>query len=125
RVAQREGNTLTAIVRRAWDRDDLQTLTKNNPATATGAHINIIGHVSRDELLRYLDRSELANGFANRYLYFAARRSQLLPDGESISDDVLAPLAARLAVAQEWAADVRIVRRDEQARTIWHQVYGA
>ena len=84
RVAQRDGNTLTAIIRRAWDRDDLRTLTKNNPATATGAHIGIIGHVSRDEFLRYLDRSELANGFANRFLFFAVKRARLLPDGETL-----------------------------------------
>ena len=32
RVMQRDGNTLTAIVRRAWDRDDLRSLTKNSPA---------------------------------------------------------------------------------------------
>lgn len=55
RVAQRDGNTLTAIVRRAWDRADIRLLTKNNPARAAGAHISIVGHVSRDELLRYLD----------------------------------------------------------------------
>jgi len=125
RVAQREGNTLTAIVRRAWDRDDLQTLTKNNPATATGAHIGIVGHVSREEFLRYLDRSELANGFANRFGFYAARRSRLLPEGDTIPETALAPLAARLRVAQEWAAHPRILRRDNQARAIWHDVYGA
>jgi hypothetical protein len=125
RVAQREGNTLTAIIRRAWDRADLATLTKNSPATATGAHIGITGHVSRDELLRYLDRSELASGFANRFLFFVARRSRLLPDGDTIPEDVLAPLAARLRVAQDWAAERRILHRDVEARAVWHEVYGA
>ena len=42
------------------------TATKNSPAPATGAHISIVGHMTHDTLLRYLDRSELANGFANR-----------------------------------------------------------
>ena len=89
RVAQRDGNTLTAIVRRAWDRGDIRSLTKNNPARATGAHISIVGHVSRDELLRYLDRTELASGFANRFLFVAARRAQALPEGEGVPLDAL------------------------------------
>jgi hypothetical protein len=52
RVMGRDGNSLSAIVRQAWDDGDLRTLTKNAPAQATGAHVTIIGHVTRDELLR-------------------------------------------------------------------------
>src|SRR5829696_6504311 len=96
RVVERDGNTLAAIVRRAWDSGALATLTKNNPTTATGAHISIMGHITRDELLRYLSRTELASGFANRFLWIASKRGRLLPDGEAVPDTVLAPLAARL-----------------------------
>jgi hypothetical protein len=123
RVMQRDGNTLTAIVRRAWDRDDLRTLTKNSPARATGAHVAIVGHVSWEELLRYLDRSELANGFANRFLVFAARRSQLLPEGDGLPDAALLPIAERLAAARAWAQRGHVLRRDDEARAIWHTVY--
>src|SRR5262245_55100431 len=38
KVASRDSNTLSDIVRRAWDHGDLRTLTKNSPAVATGAH---------------------------------------------------------------------------------------
>jgi len=44
-----------------------RALTKTSPATATGAHVGI-GHVTRDVLLRDLDRTELASGLANRCL---------------------------------------------------------
>jgi hypothetical protein len=59
RVLTREGNTLSAIVRQAWDGQDLRTLTKNSPARATKPHISIIGHITRDELRRYLDATEM------------------------------------------------------------------
>src|SRR5262245_59152724 len=53
--ASRECNTLSAIIRQAWDNGNLNSMTKNSPARATGAHISIIGHITRDELRRYLE----------------------------------------------------------------------
>jgi hypothetical protein len=43
RVLDREGNRLSPVIRDAWDTGDLRTLTKTSPASATGAHISIIG----------------------------------------------------------------------------------
>jgi hypothetical protein len=37
RVISRETNTLSALIRQAWDRGNLRTLTKNTPAVATNA----------------------------------------------------------------------------------------
>src|SRR5262249_17227827 len=50
----RDTNTLSAVIRNAWDRGDLRVLTKSSPTVATGAHISILGHTTKDELLRYL-----------------------------------------------------------------------
>jgi hypothetical protein len=44
-VAERHGNTLSPLIRRAWDGDRLATLTRNSSLTATAAHISIIGHI--------------------------------------------------------------------------------
>jgi hypothetical protein len=124
RVLQREGNTLSALVRRAWDTGNLAALTKNTPAQATGAHIGITGHITKDELLRYLDRSELASGFANRFIWLAVRRGNLLPDGERVPEEAFLPLVHRLRAVMHWAFTERILRRDEKASVIWHKVYG-
>ena len=75
-VAERHGNTLSPLIRRAWDGDKLATLTRNSPLTATGAHISIIGHVTVDEIRARINRIELANGFANRFLFALIRRSK-------------------------------------------------
>ncbi|MGH2895403.1 MAG: DUF3987 domain-containing protein, partial [Solirubrobacteraceae bacterium] len=77
KVLSREGNTLSPIVRQAWDGDALQTMVRNNPLRASAAHIGVIGHITKDELLRYLTATELANGFANRFLLLAVDRSKL------------------------------------------------
>ena len=53
RVLGREGSTLSAQIRQAWDSGDVRTMVKNSPARATGSHISMIGHVTRAELRRY------------------------------------------------------------------------
>jgi len=96
RVLGREGNTLSPILRRAWDRGDLRSLTKNSPAVATDAHVSIIGHVVAEELRRHMTATEAAGGFGNRLLWVCARRSKCLPEGGSWSAADAAPFVARL-----------------------------
>jgi hypothetical protein len=81
RQIERQGNTLSAIIRQAWEDGHLQTLTKNSPAKATDAHISIVGHITADELRRYLSNTEAASGFGNRFLWLCVRRSKCLPEG--------------------------------------------
>ena len=40
-----------------------------------------IAHITQEELRRNLTATELANGFANRFLWVCARRFKLLPEG--------------------------------------------
>ena len=76
KVIGRERNTLSAIIRQAWDTGTIRTLTKNAPAHATGAHISIGGHITRDELRREISETDMANGLANRFLWLCVRRSK-------------------------------------------------
>ena len=124
RVVQREGNTLSAIVRCAWDHGNLQSLTKNSPAKATGAHIVCCGHISRDELLRYLDRTEIASGFANRFIWVCARRARELPEGGSVPERILQDCARKISLALEEARRIDRMKRDDAAREIWKGIYG-
>jgi hypothetical protein len=48
RIIGREVSTLSATIRQAWDSGELRILTKNSPAKATGAHISIVGHITRE-----------------------------------------------------------------------------
>lgn len=123
KVMAREGNTLSNVLRLAWDSGELNILTKAKRARATGAHISLVGHITRDELQRYLNSTEEANGFANRFLWVAVRRSKLLPDGGNLRDSVLEPLAERVAAAADFARRTGELRRDEAARKVWHAVY--
>src|SRR5262249_29551071 len=59
---ERHGNTLSPVIRNAWDGHRLQTLTKNLPLKADGAHISIVAHITETEARARLTRTDLANG---------------------------------------------------------------
>jgi hypothetical protein len=124
RATEREGNTLSPVIREAWDRGRLQCLTKNSPARVTDAHISIVAHISRHELLRRLNDTEVANGFANRFLFICARRSKLLPEGGALDFTATGVTVERLRRSIQFATSTRSVVRDDRAREIWIQVYG-
>jgi hypothetical protein len=123
-AARRDGNTLSAIVRDAWDRGNLGTLTKNSPTKATGAHISIIGHITIDELRRTLDSTALTNGFANRFLLVCAQRTQLLPFGGRLDPKVVLALAAcARQVFDAVGGQQRRIDFDEAAAALWEESY--
>jgi hypothetical protein len=129
RVMSRDGSTLSTTIRQAWDTGDLRILTKSSPAQATGAHVSIIGHITRDELLRFLTSTDtangFANGFANRFLWVCSRRSKLLPEGGNIQSVDFAPLIQRLVEVVHFSRNAGELQRDDTAREIWHEVYAA
>jgi hypothetical protein len=125
KVIARERNTLSAIIRQAWDTGTLRTLTKNCPVQATGTHISLVGHITRDELRRQIAETDMANGFANRILWLCVRRSKCLPEGGQLHRVDLAPLVNRLREAVSFASTVGEVQRGADARRIWKEVYPA
>lgn len=124
RVLGRDGNTLSAIIRNAWDTGNLQSLTKNSIAKATNAHISIIGHITSDELLRYLSDTEAGNGFANRFIWFCVKRSKCLPFGGDLDASELEFLTTKLVGIVNFAKEVSEVKWAEDTRIIWSKIYG-
>jgi hypothetical protein len=127
KVMARESNTLSAIIRDAWDGGNLQTLTSGNPSLATDPHIAIVGHITPIDLKKYLQSTEIANGFANRFLWFMVRRVRLLPDGDTLDPGRLRYWGELLGGSIRDARErlVYPLRRDVEARAKWHAVYGA
>lgn len=123
-AAARQGNTLSPTLRLAFDGAVLSTLAKNSPEKATGAHVSVIGHITPEELRRHLDRTEIANGLGNRFLWIAARRSKLLPEGGTVSAAELGEIERRLGRMVALARTRGRLERDEAARALWRSVYG-
>lgn len=123
KVLGREGNTLSATLRQSWDSGTLRVMNKNSPVRATDAHISIVGHITRDELLRHLTQTDVANGFLNRFLLVCVRRSKFLPEGGSLGEEELGTMADILKEALAIAGSVGLMGRDTEARELWYQIY--
>ena len=121
KVLRREGNTLSPVMRQAWDSGSLTVMTKNNAAKATDTHISILGHITKPELGKCMNDTDCWNGFANRFLWCLVRRSKLLPDGGNGLD--LAPLCERLTAAVVKAQEIGAMSRSADARKLWHHLY--
>jgi hypothetical protein len=122
-ILSREGTTLSAVMRDAYDTGCLSINTRQKKLNVKGAHVSLIAHISRDELRRRLNDTELANGFANRDLWTCAARSKELPFGGGSPD--LAPLIRRLCRAADFARKLgnTRVQMDQSARALWKDVY--
>jgi hypothetical protein len=123
KVMARDGNTLSPVVRQAWDGDLLQVMTRNSPSKATNSHVSVLGHITREELLRHLTETETANGFANRFLWLMVRRSKLLPFGGEWWKLDKGPLVRRLQSALHFGSRSEEISWAEGAGRMWEAVY--
>jgi hypothetical protein len=123
KVAKRQDSTLSAIVRNAWDGKALETITKTSPARASEAHISLIGHITRDELARNVDATEIANGFLNRFMHFAVRSSKVLPFGGEVESVDFGDVIDQLGQALTFGRKTERLRFADEAREIWPQHY--
>jgi hypothetical protein len=123
-VVERHGNTLSALIRKAWDGGVLSTMTRNTSLRATGAHISIVGHITVDELRARLTRTDTANGFANRFLFLLVKRSKVLPfGGDTLDEAVIVALGGRLKQAVATASNIGRVGWTDSAAGAWKKVY--
>ena len=119
---RREGNILSQVLRETYDSGNLAVLTRN-PLTANNAHMSITGHITPEELRKRLGEIEMANGFANRFLWFLVDSVKELPDGEPIPEAVVKKFVTRLKRIIQTAANQKRLTRDEAATTLWKNAY--
>ena len=120
-ASRRENSILSQTLREAWDGKTLRTLAKNTPRTATDPHLSIIGHVTRQELMRSVREGDIFGGLFNRFIFVLSERARLLPHGGDLDDlrGILEPIKARVSSARL----VGRIRRSEAADRLWEREY--
>ncbi len=123
KIMAREGNSLSGVLRDAWDGLTLAPMTKANRVRATSPHIGIVAHVTRDELLRNLTNTETVNGFGNRFVWFAVRRSREVPFSSSPDEADLSALAREIRKVLPVARACGELVLSMSARDLWAHSY--
>lgn len=119
----RESNVLSSVIRQAWDDGHLQTMTRKDPMEAHDAHVSIVAHITRTELLKTLNDTETGNGFANRYLWLCVKRSKCLPHGGHLDLDSLNSLNSRVGEAIAFAKTCGALVMTQKAEALWEKEY--
>jgi hypothetical protein len=98
-------------------------MSKNSPERCTGALVSIIAHITPAEPRARLDSTEIANGFANRFLFVASRRSKLLSHGGNVPRNLVSEFGIGLAEVIRFAHNVSEVDMTDEAWLLWDARY--
>jgi hypothetical protein len=124
KVMTRDGNTLSPVLRDAWDgKPVLGTLTKASPTRATNAHISIIGHATPEDLHVHLAEVDAVNGLANRFVFLLTDRVRLCPMPAEVDASTFDGLVRRVLHALEAAKQVTELRLTRAAEALWRGIY--
>lgn len=129
-VANREGSTMSAVLRQAWDGGVLRAITRGTTTpdkVALRSHLAVLGHLTPSDLAT-MRAADVRNGFANRFVFLASHRSRALPLSPGMSGGQARRLArtireamhtARAAIEEGWEDEqVITVAKDAQAQYI-------
>jgi len=123
KIMAREGNSLSGVLRDAWDGLTLSPMTKANRVRATDPHIGLVAHVTQDELLRNLSDTEAVNGFGNRFVWFVVRRSKELPFPSAPNESDLSALSRKIGCVLPTARTCGELTLSSSARELWIESY--
>ena len=121
-IMNREGSTLSAALRNAWDGVPLGHARSRDESLVTDHHVSLLGHITPVELRAKLTDIDAANGFANRLLFLAVQRSHLVPFPTN-PDGIVGAYVQPLHLAIVEAQTIRPMEFDPAARERWEAFY--
>jgi hypothetical protein len=125
-IIERDGMTISSTFRQCWDSGEAHITTRSaKEVHITGGHLSMIGHVTREEVLKRMSSTEIANGFGNRIVWVCARRSKSLPMGGGNINFGDIPERLKAATDHARRAGNTLIRFDSEAEELWKSVYDA
>lgn len=121
----REGSTLSPMVRDAWDGVTMGRVLARESAMVKWHHVGILAHVTPVELRARLTNTDAANGFGNRFIWLAVRRTRLMPFPESPRYLIPPHLLTRIRKAIEDAQSPSELHWSDAAKDDWESFYMA
>lgn len=115
---KRDGNTLSAALRDAWDGESIRPATKSARIWATEPHISLYGNITPPELRELMANREMTNGFANRFVIFWAERPRRVAFPQATPKERIAELASKTAAVIRFAKGKYPETRDSRKASL-------
>ncbi|MFF4592447.1 DUF3987 domain-containing protein [Amycolatopsis sp. NPDC001319] len=119
---KRDGNSLSATLRAAWEGGDLSTLAVT-ARVAPESHVGILGHITPDEFRAKVSASDLAGGTYNRFLPVMVSRTRFLPGGQGAPDTLVKGIGAQLAERLEQGGKLGAIGFTTAGNELWRRLY--
>lgn len=123
-IMARDGSTLSPTLRDGWDGSPIGRFLAREADLITWHHVGMLAHVTPVELREKLTSTDAANGFGNRFLWLAVRRSHLEPFPVN-PRGLVAPYTEALRWAVEEAQRPRDVAWSPAVAARWREEYAA
>lgn len=122
RVMSWEGNTLSPILRSAWDGVNLGRAVAAKAEVVMSHHVGLLANVTESEVREVFKSSDQANGFGNRFLWIATRRTKLLPKTRPLSP-MLEDERLHMLAALQFGREYRTYEWEQDAEKRWNDFY--
>lgn len=123
--ARREGNTLSPVLRDAYDGRPLATMNAGGASREVHHHaLVVVGHITPQALREGMTGKDLSNGFLNRFLLISVHRPQLVPWPLGQTDDSRNALRSIATRAGDAATGEFTLSDEAMTRyTAWYTAY--
>jgi hypothetical protein len=122
-----ENSVYSEVLRNGYDSEKLENRTrgKGHFVIPEGQyHLSLFANITGEELQSLMNKTELYNGFGNRFLYVWAKRSKVVAFSEQQTNaDELERIGSDLAVRVEQAQNLGRVRFSQDATLLWKEKY--
>ncbi|WP_246154366.1 DUF3987 domain-containing protein [Saccharopolyspora hirsuta] len=119
---KREGNTLSATLRAAWEGGNLSTLGVN-ARIVRDTHVAILAHITPKEFQAKLSASDMAGGTYNRFLPVFVAQTQFLPNSTGADPALLDHLAVDLRARLAAGSRLGQLGLTRDAAALWQRLY--
>ena len=123
---RREGNTLSAVLRDAWDGRTLATMNAGGASREVAVHaLTVVGHITPQALQDGMTGTDLTNGFLNRFIPLAVHRPHLVVWPEEMTVNARSSLLTIATKKKGEDGEYILTPEAKNLYTAWYTVYSA
>jgi hypothetical protein len=119
---RREGSSLSAMLRAAWEGGDLSTMNVQ-ARHAPESHVGLLAHITPKEFAAKVSAADMAGGTYNRFLPLYVARSKFLPLSSGAEPDLVTELGAALAHRLTRGTHLGPIGFSPAGAQVWRRLY--